>query len=305
MMRSAWLKWARGVEHQKVLAAETRQRDTSRVYEYSRMDNLRAPDDPLGRIQWRLRVIEPYPERWSVLIGDVVMNLRDALDHAFWAAVNAHSGTPERPDLVNFPICATKPRFKRQAHLESFVEPAIWDVVKDNQPFPGGDIAHTSPLEILRQLSNHDKHRTVQVVGSNFVGAITPIEIASDVPIDIVEQWHKEGLAKDGDVVARLKFKRPVGSREIVVTPVMSYMASLRISDTPEEYRDIASLMDAMREAVFHILVAFNEILGEGAPKDLYLGEEHDAIAPDGAGHQVTIRHEDGTVVRHRIPETD
>src|SRR3712207_5209719 len=66
VMRSAWLKWARGVEHQKALAAETRQRDHLGGYQFDRTDNLNDPTDPLVRMHWRLRIVEPYPERWGV-----------------------------------------------------------------------------------------------------------------------------------------------------------------------------------------------------------------------------------------------
>jgi hypothetical protein len=64
MMRSAWIKWARGVEHQQVLARAVREFDSSKAYVYERTDNVRAGTDPLVRVQWRSKVLEPLPERW-------------------------------------------------------------------------------------------------------------------------------------------------------------------------------------------------------------------------------------------------
>jgi hypothetical protein len=103
MMRSAWIKWARGVEHQRVLARAMRESSAVKSHEYVRVDNARDADDPLVRVHWRLRILEPFPERWSVLLGDVLTNFRAAMDHTFWAAAVSHSGQPEKPQRVTFP----------------------------------------------------------------------------------------------------------------------------------------------------------------------------------------------------------
>jgi hypothetical protein len=83
MMRSAWIKWARVVEHQRVLARAMRESSAVKSHEYVRVDNARDTEDPLVRVHWRLRILEPFPERWSVLLGDVLTNFRAAMDHTF------------------------------------------------------------------------------------------------------------------------------------------------------------------------------------------------------------------------------
>ncbi len=55
-MRSAWIKWARAMEHQKVLARATREFRTVDSYEYVRTDNNGDRDDPLVRVHWQLQV---------------------------------------------------------------------------------------------------------------------------------------------------------------------------------------------------------------------------------------------------------
>jgi len=298
-MRSAWLKFARAVEHQKVLAAASRTRDHGQAYEYQQFDNRGDGDDPLVRIQWRLRIREPYPERWGLLIGDCLVNFRAALDHAVWAAVQDHSGPPRRPESVNFPICPTSASFKTPLRdVRPLLAPRVWELIEAVQPLHGGEVVHTSPLEILRYLNNRDKHRTLQLLSLNFVN-LFPIEVHGETPVDVVEQWQKEGPVQDGDVVARLKFRRPVGDRPAVdVAPVMAHRASLQISDNPVEYRDLASLMDGIREEVLLILAGFGSLLGDDVPTDLYLGDEHDAVAPGGGGDQIWVPEPDGSRAR-------
>lgn len=164
MMRSAWIKWARGVEHQRVLARSMREFSATTAHEYVRGDNADDGSDPLVQVEWRLKVLKPFPERWGVLLGDVFTNLRAAMDHTFWAAAVAHSGPPERPHRVMFPITADRKSFKTNAkEIQPLVAPAFWDYVESVQPFHAGH-AHAVALESLRWLSNVDKHRGVHVV---------------------------------------------------------------------------------------------------------------------------------------------
>lgn len=280
-MRSAWLKWARAVEHQKTLARETWLFAEKDSYEYIFFNNSGAPTDPLVKMYWRLKIKEPYPERWSILIGDALTNLRAALDHALWFAVLAQSGPPTtwavKPERVQFPIASTEQKFKDpDKTLAPMVSPDIWDVVKAVQPFHGGAHAHTAPLEILRWLSNVDKHRAVHIVGRTHVD-LGPVLLASPSPLEVVEEWRLEGPAEDGAVVARLKLKRPTNSQPIDVAPIFAHEAALQICDAPQAtYRDLASVMDVMKEHVFGVLAAFSTQLGIAPPDGLDLGTEDD-----------------------------
>jgi hypothetical protein len=159
-------------------------------------------------------------------------------------------------------------------------------------------VAYTAPIEILRYLNNRDKHRTLQLVGLDFVN-LTPIQVEGEPPIEVVDQWQKEGPTKDGDVVARLKLLRPAGDGVVIdVSPTMAHRMSLQISDDPVEHRDLASLMDVISEHVLRILTAFTALLDDTFPADLYFGQEHDLVAPDGGGNQVWVTGPDGSRVK-------
>lgn len=180
-----------------------------------------------------------------------------------------------KPERVLFPIASTEQKFKDvDKTLAPMVSPGIWDVVKAVQPFHGGAHAHIAPLEILRWLSNVDKHRTIHIVGKTHVD-LGPIRLASQSPLEVVEDWRLEGPAEDGAVVARLRLKRPTDSQPIDVAPVFAHEATLQICDAPQAtYRALASVMDVMKKDVFGVLAAFTDQLGIAPPDALDLGVE-------------------------------
>jgi hypothetical protein len=294
-IRSAWLKWARAVEHQKALAGSTREWLAERPYRYERTDNCADRHDPCVRMEWRLRIDKPYPERWSVLVGDAVTNLRAALDHALWAAAVTHSGPPSNPHAVQFPIAPTRDKFVEPARrLSGTVSEAVWRIVEAVQPFHGGPAAHTAPLEVLRWLSNVDKHRAVHIVGRVAVD-MGPAIIRSAVPLDVVDEWRLDGPATDGAVIARLIVRRPASSEEIEIVPSFGHLSTIQIADGPEpELRSLASAMDVTQQRTFEVLVGISESIGARPPTDLHLGEEHDSIHPEHGGDVLHFTDFDG-----------
>lgn len=303
-MRSAWLKWARGVEHGKYLARATREfTATSDRYKYVRFDNADDHSDPLVRMHWTLRTSSTYPERWSVLLADAIGNFRAALDHCFWYAAVEFSGSPARPERVMFPICSTGKDFhKRASDLEQLVDPAVWKVVAAVQPLRGGSLAHTDPLEILRWLSNVDKHRALHVVGSTFVDLGAAL-IGSVTPLEVVERWVREGSARDGDVVARLKIRRPLSNQEIDVVPTFAHLPTIQISENPVEFRGLGSAINVISERVTQVLYAMMSELGLALPdlEQLETGAENDSILPDAGGEVLVWSTPEGSRELHRL----
>jgi hypothetical protein len=112
---------------------------------------------------FELRVISmpQYPlTEWGTVLGDYVQNLRSALDHAAYQLV-ASGSAPNDAALrrSQFPICDTHDLFDSEVpHRLSGVAPLAMSVVKEAQPFEYYDI-DISPMRILRELSNRDKHR--------------------------------------------------------------------------------------------------------------------------------------------------
>jgi hypothetical protein len=301
--QSWWLKWARAVEHQRALARATREFLSQHTYEYERVDNAGDRDDPLVKIHWQLRIKRPFPEHWSPQLGDILTNLRGALDHLFWEVVTRHSGPPTKPTRVQFPIETTSQGFaSRAGELRQLVSPEVWQVVDALQPFHGGAQAYASPLAILAWLNNLDKHRAVHVIGRTFVD-LGPTVVDANRPLEIVENWRAEGSVEDGAVVARcLKIRRPTARQFVDLRPTPAFVLSLPIRDNPTEYRSIASLVPKMNEKVLEALVYVSKVAGMAMPdvNKLVLGAEHDDVAAEYGGGVVFVSSEDGEP--HAVP---
>ena len=113
----------------------------------------------------RLSVKEEPPVLWSLIAGDVVTNLRAALDHAVCllvekggAAVNcAHTF----PILDRTPASAQqKRRWDKRLEGVGSAEQQIIAAVQPYAQFSAGEVGH-APLHALRELSNEDKHRMI------------------------------------------------------------------------------------------------------------------------------------------------
>ena len=104
-----------------------------------------------------------------VVVGDILANLRAALDHPIYGHAAARTTrTPQQEKSMYFPILTDFGEMvTRTGQLGPLVDPAVLAVIDQSQPFDhpqqeGGPDWH--PLAVLNGLVNHDKHRSVQTV---------------------------------------------------------------------------------------------------------------------------------------------
>jgi hypothetical protein len=160
----------------------------------------------LASSEWvlRFRVRESPPLRWGVLIGDVVHNMRSALDHLAWQLVLLNAAQPTT--RTQFPIYGDEAAYRRESAQQ--VVDGISDddkaAIEELQPFRhprGADKPHH--LSVLQELSNVDKHRVVhttlvQTAGSQF--RIYGLEDVSGIR-DLRPQF---GVLEDGAEIVRI-----------------------------------------------------------------------------------------------------
>ena len=130
-----------------------------------------------GPNDYRVRVItDPIPpDPFAVLIGDVLHNLRGAIDHLAFTLMRhyTHSPSEEMMKGSQFPIFGDELR-KGVAALEKDrsgdftrmiggIAPGAQTIIKSLQPYRRGDQYASHPLWILQELSNIDKHRLLLV----------------------------------------------------------------------------------------------------------------------------------------------
>ncbi len=126
-------------------------------------------------LTWRAWVNNPPPVRLSIIAGDVIHNLRSALDHLAWALVLENGGEPndEGRPKTQF-VIRTKPRIKYGtqplviATKSGSISPAAQCIIEAVQPHDRPE----KPLYALLAMSNIDKHRTL-LIASLSMGQIT------------------------------------------------------------------------------------------------------------------------------------
>jgi len=125
---------------------------------------------------WEYRVwvdaVDPIASaKLGVFVGDIVHNIRSALDHVAWQLV-MHGGvqlSESQARKVMFPITDSEPEFKSQTPKSlPGVRPEEMTAVERFQPYNRLDsflhFKNGAPLARLRELSRHDKHRVITPV---------------------------------------------------------------------------------------------------------------------------------------------
>ena len=167
---SAWLKWGQAVIDTHVL------RDN--VLEMSSQPDLKMPSTyttyyDVKRHCIPLLIVEvenPFPPSWGLLLGEIVHNYRCALDHIAWDLYRRGrlpKPLSERQEQnIGFPICSKRKTFNDSLGQKlPGVERTDRAIVRRFQPYiPGESRAHLHVFTVLRDLSNADKHRSIQPV---------------------------------------------------------------------------------------------------------------------------------------------
>jgi hypothetical protein len=130
------------------------------------------PDDPPYRWsierntdhrKWALvlRAVKKHPDIWAVHVGEILHNLRSALDHLVYEA----SDPALRNKRTEFPIFNDEAEFIRVAAPKiKGLNAATRAFVESNQPFTNKDTSIIHYLWLLYELSNTDKHRLLNFV---------------------------------------------------------------------------------------------------------------------------------------------
>ncbi len=113
------------------------------------------------------------PLMWGVQIGEIIHNLRSALDHIVWELfILDNLRHPPVGTKLQFPIFETQAGFDgrgRSQFLRGIGGNAV-RLIRSQQPFPesegGTGEGRKSPLWHLKELSNTDKHRTLHLTGT-------------------------------------------------------------------------------------------------------------------------------------------
>ncbi|MGQ0647585.1 MAG: hypothetical protein ACT4P7_08425 [Gemmatimonadaceae bacterium] len=159
-----------------------------------------------GEYRLRVKVERKNPNHLALRIGDVIFNLRSALDHLAYAVVCKAVGTSAHPSRIEFPIFLDPPEFTRRGLLNLTEAPDAHPVFTRLQPCTGRDPAKRKrhPLWILHELNRIDKHRHLLAAGAVGGGAFSFSRGAAAV--EIGTRYAHEGAFEDNAEIFSLKY---------------------------------------------------------------------------------------------------
>jgi hypothetical protein len=147
---------------------------------------------------------EDFYLRIGVIVGEVVHNLRTALDYLFGQIAGYYVGEvpSEGVEGIEFPIEDTSLGFSEKQRIAPEIPTAIWTVIEEAQPYNGGDF-----LNLLRILSDEDKHGVLKPILINSKPYTFTIDMDVSYPKSFdFDNTHAESYLEVGAEVTRRKF---------------------------------------------------------------------------------------------------
>jgi hypothetical protein len=233
--------------------------------------------------------------RWGAMIGEIVHNLRSALDYVAWELTTLHQRrglgvhlTESQKRRVQFPVSEVpqpdpqgfKPHPRRNwpnetQHLAG-IDPTVWARFERFQPHRLKRRYKSHLLWKLNDYWNWDKHRTIRV--RRFTSQILPVGIELASPENnpanaaLLEDFSLEPLGlgsirplKDGTEVGRFVLNRTRLTwpprpfpPAVDMNPEMAFDPSLQISRGRRRHEALFPLLDALASFVEDVLTDFD-----------------------------------------------
>jgi hypothetical protein len=114
-------------------------------------------------------IVNPPPlDRWALISGDCVHNLRSALDSLLYGIAIHETGLnpPKDEARLQFPITSSPEKFEEQKNRIRTLSVAVQLEIENVQPYNNPHPEFPPVLELLGSLDNFDKHRTLNVVAA-------------------------------------------------------------------------------------------------------------------------------------------
>lgn len=182
--RSAYSKLAWGREHIKKLKLEI-----GAFLETPPLECFTEPDpeNPDHTIQ-KIRLARAIPERFSLIAGDAVDNIRAALDHAVYAV--AVASAPASTGIVHaaFPFAGSPAYLEDKLKGSRDIPTALWPLFRSLRPYKGGNRL----LLALNRACNRNKHALlVSCIGLPEILAAS-MSGASLIGFPAAHVWNRE-----------------------------------------------------------------------------------------------------------------
>jgi hypothetical protein len=192
---------------------------------------------------WLKKAQPPLPLSLAALLGDVIQNLRAALEYSAWAAASEEARTSHGRQ-ISFPIIDDETEYEKWARRRTdWFSETTFEVFEWAQPFQASaDQLH--PLRILRTLSNTDKHKLLNVVDHAHIR----MGIELDPMPPVYGWWTVDGPPQEGELLAKLEFPRPPDHVAMDVRPSFGWYESVAYEEPSQHVKWLR--LDEMMNAV-------------------------------------------------------
>lgn len=119
-----------------------------------------------GRGQLLVARVEPAPVELSLVLGEILYELRAALDNALYIACVVISGDdpPPHANLIEWPICNSAADWKNKTRrISRAVNPRLLACLEKIQPYQA-ECPDWNCLRILNELARLDRHQAIHLV---------------------------------------------------------------------------------------------------------------------------------------------
>jgi hypothetical protein len=167
-----------------------------------------AQDEPeTGDRVWRIFRNKPLPPDWPLVVGDVVHNLRSALDNLVYLIAQRNTPrdlTEDEAKRLEFLIFDSDTNYlKTQKRCLSLLPTAAQTEIEGLQPYKRTNPANDT-LSLLNRLSNVDKHR--HLVVTEVVGGVISMKAGDrEVIRERSEILNTMIVFEEGAIIARMK----------------------------------------------------------------------------------------------------
>ncbi len=158
----------------------------------------------------------PALTRWSLMIGDCITNLRDCLDLLVWSVGQVSPGefSESSRHRSAFVIAESEKAWKNAQGKLRCLPGGVCDAVSSLQPFRAADAERPTLLEVLRTLSNGNKHHLLSLAVIGIMGG--RIELyAKSGKRQTATYKVTETAINEGDIIASVKFPESDPSIEL------------------------------------------------------------------------------------------
>lgn len=251
----SWWKFQRSYDQLKVLNDEIGAYVETYPFALSYESEIESRD-----VVGRFIVTELPPSMWAVQIGEIVHNLRSALEHAVWQLVLDNGQTPVIGQtgfpVFNDEVSYLQGRGRRPpgvAMLKGVPDEAR-DFITSIQPYQSkarGLDPREDALCVLHELWNTDKHRLLHVVALGLLAQ--RFQFAIEGSLDIRELRVGSRILKDGTEVAR--FPAPEGGKGTVKMN-LDYTGEVILDETvpPAARMEVTELIGILGNEVRDVL---------------------------------------------------